>query len=69
MKYRTVSSYNHEVLMGNIFSDKQLFYDCLIPLRANQTTWANNKRDFLMPARLVLASHGYTFSSASTTGL
>lgn len=69
MSYRTVNSYNHEVLTENIFSDKQLFHDCLICLRANQTTWANNKRDFLMPARLVHASQFPTFPSASTTCL
>lgn len=69
MNYRTVSSYNHELLTENIFSDKQLFHDCLISLRANQTTWANNKRDFLMPARLVHGSHYHTFPSASTACL
>lgn len=40
--------------------------NCFISLRANRTTWANNKRDFLMPARLVHASHCPTSPSAST---
>lgn len=56
-----LQNHNHEVLPENIFSDKQLFHDCLISLRANQTTWANNNRDFLMPARLVHASHRQAF--------
>lgn len=43
--------------------------NCFISLRANRTTWANNKRDFLMPARLVHASHCPTSPSASTMDL